>query len=83
MIGARRETSVPIYEYACRSCSHRFELIVDGSRRPACPSCGATRLEKQLSVFAVGAGQGRDSPGERPCGTCGDPRGPGACSLDN
>jgi len=78
---------VPIYEYTCSSCSHRFELIVQGSRRPACPSCGARRLEKQLSVFAVGAAAAREAqPSTRavgPCGSCGDPRGPGSCALED
>ena len=74
---------MPIYEYNCPSCSHRFELIVQGSRRPACPSCGATRLEKQLSVFAVGGAGERDAPAVGACGSCGDPRGPGSCALDN
>lgn len=70
---------MPIFEYLCKQCGHRFEKIVQGAMVPECPSCKATRLEKQISAFAVGS---TGVPGAGPCGTCGDPRGPGACSLN-
>jgi hypothetical protein len=41
-------------------------------------------LTAQLSVFAVAAKGASSSPSANPvggCGTCGDPRGPGSCSL--
>jgi putative FmdB family regulatory protein len=75
-------TAMPLFEYRCRDCDHRFEALVQGSRRPACPSCEGRRLEKQLSAFAVGAPSAAASPMPSGCGTCGDPRGPGACKLD-
>jgi putative FmdB family regulatory protein len=76
---------MPIFEYTCSDCDNRFELLVQASTRIACPSCQGTKLEKQLSVFA--AGTGRDGFESRslpmgPCGTCGDPRGPGSCSTN-
>ena len=70
---------MPIYEFVCQDCDRRFEVIVRSGAVPTCPACHGERLERQLSVFAVG---GR--PTERttsPCGSCGDPRGPGACNL--
>lgn len=75
---------MPIFEYVCAQCDHRFEAIVLGSQAPHCPQCDGERLEKQLSVFAVGAGQGAAprAAGPGACGTCGDPRGPGACSMN-
>jgi putative FmdB family regulatory protein len=75
---------MPIFEYICADCSHRFETIVRSSASPECPACGGGRLEKQLSVFAVGAGAAapRAQPAAGACGACGDPRGPGACSLN-
>jgi len=42
---------MPIYEYACRSCGHRFELLVLKSTVVACPKCAhedLERLERQL-----------------------------------
>jgi putative FmdB family regulatory protein len=72
---------MPIFEYICQVCGHRFEAIVQGSNSPACPSCKGTKLEKQISAFAVGATSDWSSSGPGACGTCGDPRGPGACSM--
>ncbi|WP_447980367.1 FmdB family zinc ribbon protein [Candidatus Nitrospira bockiana] len=73
---------MPIFEYICQDCQHRFELLVQGSTVPECPACKATRLQKQFSPFGVGATGGWPSPGSGACGTCGDPRGPGACSMN-
>lgn len=76
---------MPIYEYVCKECRKGFETLVRGASVPACPSCRSTNLEKQLSVFAASVptalGAAKSIP-EMTCGTCGDPRGPGACSLD-
>lgn len=76
---------MPLYEYACSDCHHRFETLVRGGCTPECPSCHGTTLEKQLSVFAAQAGE-RVAPTAEvmpsPCGACGDPRGPGACSIN-
>jgi putative FmdB family regulatory protein len=76
--------SMPIYEYICRACSHQFETLVTGERQPSCPSCQGRQLEKQLSVFAVSAKSQSSTPVAAPaaCGTCGDPRGSGACRLN-
>ena len=75
---------MPIFEYVCAACSHSFETIVLGSDAPECPSCRSRELTKRLSVFAVGGRRDAPAAGESrgPCGTCGDPRGPGSCSWD-
>ena len=44
---------MPIFEYACRGCGHRFEMLVLPSVSPACPECHGVDLEQQLSMFAV------------------------------
>jgi putative FmdB family regulatory protein len=45
---------VPIYEYACKACSQKFELLIRGtSAPPACPECKSTDLEKLLSLPSV------------------------------
>ena len=72
---------MPIFEYACRSCKSEFEVLVQGDQRPACPHCDSAKLEKKLSGFAVGAGVPAAVSAGAACGSCGDPRGPGACSL--
>jgi putative FmdB family regulatory protein len=74
---------MPIYEYRCARCDHRFEALVFGSRQPSCPACQGTVLEKQHSTFATHiAGAAAAAAGPGPCGTCGDPRGAGSCSLN-
>ncbi len=73
---------MPIYEYICKECQHQFEALVYGKTKAECPKCHGKKLEPQLSVFAVSA-KGSSSPARAagPCGSCGDPRGPGACSM--
>ncbi len=44
---------MPIYDYACRRCKHNFELLVISSTVPACPHCGATRLQILMSAPAA------------------------------
>jgi putative FmdB family regulatory protein len=73
---------MPIYEYVCRACGHAFEALVYGSERARCPECEGTRLEKQLSTFAAHGETRAELPPPGACGTCGDPRGPGACSMN-
>jgi putative FmdB family regulatory protein len=74
---------LPIFEYVCRDCHHRFETLVTAGRQPTCPACRSQGLEKQLSVFAVGGPrEARVASSPAPCGACGDPRGPGACNLN-
>jgi putative FmdB family regulatory protein len=73
---------MPIYEYSCRTCEHRFETLVRAQEQPACPHCEGTDLERAPSAFAVGGPTSRDGASPAPCGRCGDPRGPGACSLN-
>jgi putative FmdB family regulatory protein len=73
---------MPIFEYICRQCRHKFEAIVLGSQKAACPKCESKRLTQQLSSFAVaGSDKSQPSASAGPCGACGDPRGPGACSM--
>jgi putative FmdB family regulatory protein len=76
---------MPIFEYVCKKCDHRFETIVNHSTVVECPSCASQRLEKQLSVFATSVKGQPVTKREMPvgaCGACGDPRGPGACSMN-
>jgi len=73
---------MPIFEYVCQQCDHEFEALVYGARKATCPKCQGKKLAPQLSVFAVAAkGSSRPSSATAGCGACGDPRGPGACSM--
>lgn len=72
---------MPVYEYVCSGCGHEFEELVFGDEKPVCPKCASAELEKKFSVFAAGEAS-PDLPGPGACGTCGDPRGPGACAMN-
>ena len=67
---------MPIYEYCCKQCNHRFEeLVKSGGVREevACPACENRDVMRLPSVFGVGASGIASAPtGELPvCGTCG------------
>lgn len=49
-----RELSVPLYEYKCVKCGHRFEKIesVTASEVKKCPKCGA-KAERVLNAPAI------------------------------
>ena len=77
------QTTMPIFEYVCQECDHHFEAIVLGQQKARCPKCESRKLAQQISKFAVStesAAQPRAADGA--CGACGDPRGPGACSMN-
>ena len=87
--GTTRYTArMPVYEFICKRCEHAFEELVLGSESVACPKCRGTQAEKQFSVFGTGSTSASAAesfaagPGDGGCGTCGDPRGPGACSMN-
>ena len=51
---ARYDPRMPIYEYACRSCEHRFEELVSSyGTLVACPECTSGEVEKLLSTFSA------------------------------
>lgn len=73
---------MPIFEYTCKDCNHPFEALVFGKDKASCPNCQSKNLASELSVFAVQAKGPSAAPmGSGACGSCGDPRGPGACSM--
>lgn len=74
---------MPIFEYRCKKCDVAFETLVIGRETPECPTCHGDELERLLSTFAAVTSSGaKTAPVPGPCGTCGDPRGPGACSMN-
>jgi putative FmdB family regulatory protein len=52
---------MPIYEYECRNCNERFEVIQktgEGNEDLCCPKCNSVRPERLLSAFCSGASKG-------------------------
>ena len=74
---------MPIYEYACKACNHKFEQLVrtmNGSDKFKCPQCGSPQTARALSVFAVGTESSGKSSSPTPSTGCGRCGGPGPCS---
>jgi putative FmdB family regulatory protein len=51
---------MPLFEFECRNCHARFELLVRGET-PVCPTCQSADLERMLSMFAVSSDATRAS----------------------
>ena len=67
---------MPIFEYICNSCQHKFEELVFGSApKVSCPKCRKRRVTKQFSVFAFKSGS--TFVGSGPSGDC------GSCTTGN
>jgi putative FmdB family regulatory protein len=77
---------MPLFEYVCQACAHQFEVLVRASDSPECPACHGTTLQRRQSTFAAHthgpSSFTRATEAAGPCGSCGDPRGPGACSMN-
>jgi putative FmdB family regulatory protein len=86
---------MPIFEFVCKACNHRFETLVRASATVTCPSCKGASLEKQISVIAKGRAvyaKGRsgdlntspvsESDYAAACAAVGDTRGPALSSDD-
>ncbi len=62
---------MPIYEYRCEECDHRFEIIqrlgADAGGL-TCPGCGTPRLEKVFSTFAASTQGSTAEPASGGCG---------------
>ena len=46
---------MPIFEYVCNACGHRFEFLKlpAATTDPSCPACQSPNLTRQLSGFAL------------------------------
>jgi putative FmdB family regulatory protein len=53
---------MPIYEYECLGCGHRFEYLVLKATPPAtCPSCQKTELKQLVSLCGISSETIRDA----------------------
>ena len=69
---------MPIYEYACQSCDHRFEELVSSyGTLVACPQCTSGEVEKLLSTFSAKVAGGAPALGKPAMG--GGGMGGGGC----
>ena len=64
---------MPLYEYECKACGHRFEHFARSlsEKTPKCPGCGAADPKKLLSAFSTDGGSKTvSSSGSCPTGSC-------------
>jgi putative FmdB family regulatory protein len=66
---------MPLYEYVCRDCGRRFEVLqrigADGASL-TCPGCGGAKVVKQFSTFASASTSGSTMPcGAASASSCG------------
>lgn len=53
---------MPIYEYECRECGHRFEYLVRSTSPAAeCPSCQKKDLKQLISLSAMSSDTTREA----------------------
>ena len=46
---------MPVYEYQCNTCDHKFELLQSVNARPeetSCPQCNEVNAQRLMSAFA-------------------------------
>jgi putative FmdB family regulatory protein len=45
---------MPIHEYTCQQCGHKFEkfTLMSQTQSPNCPVCGSANVKRQISAFA-------------------------------
>ena len=44
---------MPIFDYSCKGCGHRFDALVLRNETVSCSKCGSTELEKNLTTPAL------------------------------
>lgn len=72
---------MPLYEYRCGSCRHRFTLLLGmTSEQPdqQCPRCGAAEVRRLISRFRMGRSEEQILESVTDPGTLGDPEDPRA-----
>ncbi len=78
---------MPIYDYQCTECEATFEELIRSPRDEddlRCERCGSSKVERQVSSFAMGRGSTRSGGETRSSrsgcggGSCGSCR-PGCC----
>ena len=64
---------MPLFEFKCQDCGNTFEKIVPtADAAVSCQQCQSLKVEKLLSVFAVGTSSRPTSNFDSsPCSSCG------------
>jgi putative FmdB family regulatory protein len=54
---------MPIYEFVCKPCDRRFEVLTTISRasETTCPVCGSGKVKRVMSMFSARSAGGNSS----------------------
>ena len=63
---------MPIYEFNCKPCKDKFELLISPSKIPdaRCPRCGSVKVTRIFSPFFASTGGGSSSSHGSNCAGC-------------
>lgn len=63
---------MPIYEFVCKPCDKRFEILTTFSRasEAKCPTCGSGNITRVMSAFAARTGGSNGSSSGGGCAGC-------------
>ena len=62
---------MPIYEYRCAGCGHKFEeLVLSKSEKISCPKCGGKKTEKLFSSFFAKSSGSSSPSSAKNCHNC-------------
>lgn len=64
---------MPLYEYICQQCQHRFDALRPMSRADdaiACPHCGSLETRRAISLFAAVGSEGLITGSGSSCSSC-------------
>ncbi len=76
---------MPIREYRCQKCGHKFETLIlagENENDLTCPKCHAAQVKRCMSVFTGmvpvdGTGAAKSAAAASSCGSCSG----GSCST--
>jgi len=61
---------MPIYEYKCQKCGHKFEKLIFKKERVKCPKCKSTFIKKLISNVNITGKSSKGSESSNTCPTC-------------
>ncbi|MCS7282613.1 MAG: zinc ribbon domain-containing protein [Anaerolineae bacterium] len=64
---------MPLYEYICQECGHRFDALRPMSKADApiaCPHCGSMQTSRKISLFAAIGSEGIIAGSGSSCSSC-------------
>jgi len=70
---------MPLFEFFCRKCGKKIEVLVMSGDKPVCPDCEGRDLERLFSTFAS-PGLSGPSKGHS-CSSCGPSHSCSSCTC--